>query len=73
MPTVYRIMLRCPLTTNVLDTGIRTSGRESLNGDAYGDGRFSCPFCNQFHSLDEDGFFEVDQNQSGDSLWRPNP
>lgn len=73
MPTIYRVMLRCPLTTNVLDTGIRTSGRESLSGNAYRDGLVNCPFCNRFHSLDEDGFFEVDQNKEGDSLWRPNP
>ncbi len=73
MPQIYRVMVRCPQTKYITDTGIRTSGRESLSSNAYGDGAISCLFCRQLHFLDENGFLELDQSKAGDALWRPNP
>ncbi len=73
MSNVLRVKVRCPATQQVFDTGIRTSGREALNNNAYLEGMINCRFCNQFHSLDEDAFFEVEQSRQSDGLWRPNP
>ncbi len=70
---VLRVKIRCPETQQVFDTGIRTSGREALSNNAYQEGLINCRFCNQFHSLDEDAFFEVEQTQQANGLWRPNP
>ncbi len=70
---MVRIKVRCPATQQVFDTGIRTSGREALTNNAYQDGMVSCRFCNQFHSLDEDAFFEFEQSPQARGLWRPNP
>jgi hypothetical protein len=73
MAQVYRVMVQCPHTKNVLDTGIRTSGRESLNGNAYRDGTVTCHHCGQLHSIEETGFLKLDTNGAGDDIWRPNP
>lgn len=73
MAYLYRIKVRCPVTTQVFDTGIRTTGREALTNNACRGGVVSCKFCNQFHSLDEDAFCEIEQSRQSDTLWRPNP
>ncbi len=74
MKNLFKIMLRCPVTTRVFDTGMRTTGREALTNNVYREGTISCVFCDQLHSLDENAFFEVESNaQSSDALWRPNP
>lgn len=73
MANTLRVMVRCPATQQVFDTGIRTSGREALTNNAYQDGVISCRFCNKFHSLDEDAFFAAEQSQQSGGLWRPNP
>ena len=70
---VLRVKVRCPITQQVFDTGIRTSGREALSSNAYQEGVINCRFCNQLHSLDEDAFFEVEPSQQSSGLWRPNP
>ncbi len=70
---MFKIKVRCPATQQVFDTGIRTTGREALTNNAYGQGMISCSFCNQFHSLDEDAYFEVEPSRQSDELWRPNP
>lgn len=74
MAHLFKIMIRCPVTTQVFDTGIRTTGREAITNNAYQQGMISCVFCNQFHSLDENAFTQVEPDrQSSDALWRPNP
>lgn len=73
MTQVYRVMVQCPYTKNVLDTGIRTSGRESLNSCTYREGTVSCHHCGQLHSIEEEGFLETDSRAAGDDIWRPNP
>ncbi len=73
MANTFRVMVRCPTTQQVFDTGIKTSGREALTNNAYQDGVFSCRFCDKFHSLDVDAFFAVEPDQHSGQLWRPNP
>lgn len=73
MAQIYRVMLRCPQSKSILDTGIRTSGREALNNNVYRQGMINCRSCSQFHPIDVDAFIEADLVSSGDSLWRPNP
>jgi len=73
MAALFKIMMRCPSTGEVFDTGIRTTGREALNNGAYRQGMVSCGKCGRFHSLDDDGFIEVDERTDADVLWRPNP
>ena len=73
MTKVYRIMMQCPQTKNVLDTGIRTSGREALNCYTYRTGTVSCAYCGQTHSMEDDAFLELDCRSGDDDLWRPNP
>jgi len=67
----FRILIRCPVTGDVIDTGIRTSGREVLNTDIYREGKVRCQFCGQFHSL-QAAFADVVQDQMLGDSWRPN-
>ena len=73
MSQAFKVMVRCPETRAVLDTGIRTSGREGLSNDAYREGVVGCSHCGRFHSLDEDAFLQPDRQQLSEPLWRPNP
>ena len=74
MASLFKIMIRCPITTRVFDTGIRTTGREALTNNAYQQGMISCVFCDQLHSLDESAFTQPEsESQTSDALWRPNP
>jgi len=73
MAVLFRIMVRCPTTGEVFDTGIRTNGREALNNGAYRQGMVGCSKCGKFHSLDDDAFMEVENRTDSDTLWRPNP
>ncbi len=67
----FRILIRCPIENKILDTGIRTSGREVLNTDIYRNGKVRCGFCGHFHSL-ENAFPDVVTNDAISGLWRPN-
>lgn len=71
MAEAFRILIRCPVSNQIMDTGIRTSGREVLNTDIYRDGKLRCRFCGQVHSL-ETAFADVVQDQSLGDVWRPN-
>jgi hypothetical protein len=73
MAMLFKVMMRCPSTSEVFDTGIHTTGREALNNNAYRQGMMSCRICGKFHSLDEDAFMEVEKKTNADTLWRPNP
>ena len=73
MSLVYRILVRCPATGQVLDTGIATSGREALNSSLFEEGKTACAHCRQPHSLKEHGFYSVQVDTAAQSLWRPNP
>jgi hypothetical protein len=72
MAQIYRVLLRCPITLRVIDTGIRTSGRESLSSGAY-EGGARCPECRQSHPLLPNAFFDLDPERLPHNLWRPNP
>jgi hypothetical protein len=65
-------MLRCPETLKISDTGITTSGRESLNGSLYEEGTLKCPFCKKVHHLREEAFLKLESESRRDHLWRPN-
>jgi hypothetical protein len=73
MAVLFKVMIRCPSTGEVFDTGIRTTGREALNNNAYRQGMASCSKCGKFHSLDDDAFMEVEKRTDTETLWRPNP
>ncbi len=70
---IFRVMVWCPKTLKTLDTGIRTSGRESLSSSVYDGGRIRCAECGQFHSVLEHGFFALACERLSHELWRPNP
>jgi len=74
MQDIFRVMVRCPATTKVLDTGIRTSGREALKSGFFEQGKIFCSYCGMSHNFKENAFFSLEQDSTGqDGLWRPNP
>lgn len=73
MAVLFKVMICCPSSGEVFDTGIRTTGREALNNNAYRQGMVSCGSCGKFHSLDDDAFMEVVKRTEAETLWRPNP
>ena len=73
MASIFKVMLRCPVTGEELDTGMRTSGREALNSSVYQDGRVDCPYCKQFHTFEGNAYLETASVTGAGSLWRPNP
>ncbi len=73
MARLFKIMLRCPVTNQELDTGISTSGREVLSSDIYQDGTIRCPYCLEFHSIGANAYAEADSRPAPGSIWRPNP
>ncbi len=73
MAQLYEVVLRCPVTRNTLETGIRTSGRDVLTSGIYSDGRFNCRFCRQFHLFEGNAFVRPAADIAGADLWRPNP
>jgi hypothetical protein len=72
MPPVYRIMVRCPVTRRMIDSGIRTSGREAASSALFQESIVSCPYCRQLHSLENNSCLDVDRSTSTKGLWRPN-
>jgi hypothetical protein len=73
MAQIFKIVVRCPVTSKEIDTGIRTSGREVLSSNVYQDGMVDCPHCGSFHALDGNSFLRIEAASATDSLWRPNP
>jgi|MudIll2142460700_1097286.scaffolds.fasta_scaffold84827_3 hypothetical protein len=73
MARVYKITVRCPISHSNIDTGIRTTGRESLSSDIYEGGGVFCPDCHRFHGLRDEGFLSVAEETPGEQAWRPNP
>jgi hypothetical protein len=73
MAQLYRIMVRCPSTHEVVDTGIRTSGRDAITSRVYRDGMVNCRHCKQFHPFEGNAFVELDASRFRNDLWRPNP
>ena len=72
MAPVYRIMVRCPATGKMIDSGIRTSGRETANNALFNGSTVSCPYCRQLHSLQKNSCLDVVSSSAAKSLWRPN-
>ena len=73
MAQVYKVMIRCPVSHNDIDTGIRTSGRESLSSGIYEGGSVLCPDCHNLHRVLDDGFLDVAHETPDQNVWRPNP
>jgi hypothetical protein len=71
MVQIFRILVRCPVTKETVDTGIRTSGREVLNSDIYGPCRVHCRHCGGMHGL-HDAFPVISEETSLQEIWRPN-
>jgi hypothetical protein len=72
MAKMYKVMVRCPRSHDSIDTGLRTSGRESLSSEIYAAGSFFCPACRTFHSLRDAGYLDVAAEALGQDVWRPN-
>lgn len=72
MAQLYRIMVRCPETGNVLDSGIETSGREALDSGLYQDGVVNCRHCGGLHSFEGNAFLNPVGPKAREGLWRPN-
>jgi len=71
--TQYRIMIRCPATGKKLDSGIRTSGRETVSSGLFQDGGYvACRHCSQLHSMEQNSYLELERTASSAALWRPN-
>ena len=73
MAQIYKVIIRCPRTLKTQDTGIRTSGRESLSGDMYDAGVIRCSQCREFHAVTTHGFLDLERTSLEHDLWRPNP
>ncbi len=73
MAQVFKVMVRCPVTHQEFDTGIRTSGREVLASNVYQNGIADCFHCHQFHPLEGNAYLVPESTSRADSLWRPNP
>lgn len=73
MPHVFRVMVHCPQTGGVLDTGIMTSGREVINSRMFEDRPVDCPHCGRRHNMQENSFLQVLPASLKETLWRPNP
>jgi hypothetical protein len=72
MAGLYKIMIRCPVTKQEIDTGIVTSGREVLNSGIYQTGSVLCPHCNQTHGYGEYAYIVPYEARLEEELWRPN-
>ncbi len=72
MAIIYRIMVRCPATGKAIDSQIRTSGRETINGGLLEQGTVSCPHCHQLHSFSGNSYLDFGRITRVNSLWRPN-
>ena len=72
MSTSYAVLIRCPETGKSSDTGIRTTGRESLNTPVFLDGRAFCSHCGQAHAYEGNAYLSVESSSPGQDGWRPN-
>lgn len=72
MALTYRIVVQCPVTGRMIDSGIRTSGREAVSSGLFQDGTVSCPHCRQIHSFENNSYLDVDRATPVIGLWRPN-
>ena len=72
MPVVYKVMVRCPQTAKSVDSGIRTTGRETVSGGLFRNGTLHCSHCGNMHSLGSNCYLDVERVSSADTLWRPN-
>jgi hypothetical protein len=70
---VYRIMIRCPATGKIADTGLETTSQQEFAAGAFIGQRLTCPHCGQVHRWQkEEAFLQVDDTPSTGRLWRPN-
>jgi len=72
MASAYKIMVRCPVTEHLTDSGIRTSGREAVSSGLFRNGVMLCPHCREVHPLGDNSFLDVDRDSSVSGLWQTN-
>ncbi len=72
MALTYRIAVKCPVTGRMIDSGIRTSGRETVSSGLFHNGMISCPHCHQIHQFENNSYLDVDRAAPRNGLWRPN-
>jgi len=73
MRDIYTLSIRCPITSELIDTGIYSSTREALNSAVYQDGTAYCRHCHSFHPYLADGIVEIRGSCISEGCWRPNP
>ncbi len=74
MLRVYDVMIKCPVTSRALKTGVQTTSPESFAREIYQDLPAECQHCNGEHRWKkEEAFLLVEDNWcESDTLWRPN-
>ena len=73
MGNMFKVLIRCPVSSNEIDTGVRTSGREFLSSDIYEAGGVLCPDCHRVHRFSDEGFLSVAEETLAQGVWSPNP
>jgi hypothetical protein len=72
MPLTYRVVVRCPATDKLLETGIVTSGREALSNNIQRGGKIFCRHCGRVHEFEDNAALQPDRDGALTELWRPN-
>jgi hypothetical protein len=73
MGDIYRLSIRCPVTSNKIDTGIQASTREALSSAIYLDGMVYCKYCHSLHAYSDNASIERAGRRFPGDYWRPNP
>jgi hypothetical protein len=73
MGEIYRLSVRCPITSKKIDTGIQASTREALNSAVYLDGTIYCQHCHNMHPYSDNASIEKAGSSFPGDYWRPNP
>jgi hypothetical protein len=60
------------MTGRLLESGMRTSGRETLNSGLLRESRIYCRHCHALHGYDQHAYFNRHGADAGTGLWRPN-
>jgi hypothetical protein len=72
MSSTYKIVVRCPVTGNWVDSGILTSSNDAVNSGLYQDSVIYCAHCRKLHAFADHSYLSVDPQASLTGSWRPN-
>ncbi len=72
MSPIYRVVVRCPVTGKLVETGIVTSGREALSNNIQRMGKVYCRHCGQMHTFEDNASLQPERSPVLSELWRPN-